>query len=108
VRGRLLAQGGIVLMADGVQFDDTSPVLYVVWDALSGVPLFGERKPFRGEEDLIPLLMRVKEMDVPVIGAVSDKEKGLVPAVAEVFPDVAVGARAYSDMCRTSSASSAT
>ncbi len=33
---RLRAQGGIVLMCDGVQFDERSPVLYLVWDALSG------------------------------------------------------------------------
>ena len=85
---RLRAQGGIVLMCDGVQFDDRSPVLYLVWDALSGQPLFGERKPFRGKDDLVPLLERVRDMSVPVIGAVTDKEKGLVPAVKEVFPEV--------------------
>lgn len=85
---RLRAQGGIVLMCDGVQFDDRSPVLYLVWDAVSGQPLFGERKPFRGEDDLVPLLERVRAMDVPVIGVVTDKEKGLVPAVKRVFPGV--------------------
>jgi hypothetical protein len=87
-RARLRAQGGIVLMCDGVQFDDRSPVLYLAWDARSGTALFGERKPFRGEDDLRPLLERVKAMDVPIIGIVSDKEKGLVPAVEAVFPDV--------------------
>lgn len=88
VRRRLRAQGGIVLMADGVQYDSNSPVLYLVWDALSGEPLFGERKLFRGADDLIPLLERVKAMGVPVIAAVSDKEKGLLPAMSAVFPDV--------------------
>jgi hypothetical protein len=88
VRERLQAQGGIVLMADGVQFDNNSPVLYLVWDAISGEPLFGERKPFRGAADLVPLLERVKAMGVPVIAAVSDKEKGLLPAIAQVFPEV--------------------
>lgn len=85
---RLRAQGGIVLMCDGVQFEDRSPVLYLAWDALSGEPLFGERKLYRGEEDLIPLLEGVRDMNVPVIGIVTDKEKGLVPAVQHVFPDV--------------------
>jgi len=85
---RLRAQGGIVLMCDGVQFDARCPVLYLVWDAVSGQPLFGERKPFRGEDDLVPLLERVRSMDVPVIGVVTDKEKGLVPAVERVFPGV--------------------
>jgi hypothetical protein len=84
---RLRAQGGIVLMCDGVQFEDRSPVLYLAWDAISGEPLFGERKLYRGEEDLIPLLEGVRDMDVPVVGIVTDKEKGLVPAVRHVFPD---------------------
>ena len=88
VRARLRAQGGIVLMADGVQFDSNSPVLYLVWDAVSGEPLFGERKLFRGEDDLVPLLEKVKAMGVPVIAAVSDKETGLLPAIAKVFPNV--------------------
>jgi hypothetical protein len=88
LRQRLLKRGGIVLMVDGVQHDDRSPVLYLCWDALSGTPLFGERKEFRGRDDLIPLLERVKAMDVPVIGIVTDKEKGLVPAVQAVFPEV--------------------
>jgi Transposase, Mutator family len=87
-RQELHAQGGIVLMCDGVQFDDRAPVLYVAWDALSGMPLFSERKPFRSEDDLRPILERVKAMGVKVIAIVSDKEKGLVPAVEAVFPDV--------------------
>jgi len=87
VRARLRARGGIVLMIDGVQFDEHSPVIYLIWDALSGEPLFAERRAFRGADDLRSLLLRVKAMDVPIIGVVSDKETGLVPAVLEVFPD---------------------
>lgn len=88
LRKRLAAQGGIVLMCDGVQFEERSPVLYLVWDAISGEPLFGERRPYRGEDDLVPLLERVRDMRVPVIGVVTDKETGLVPAVVRVFPGV--------------------
>lgn len=84
----LRAQGGIVLMCDGVQFDDRAPVLYLAWDAISGTPLFGERKVFRGEDDLRTILERVKRMDVPIISIVSDKERGLVPAVQAVFPTI--------------------
>jgi hypothetical protein len=88
LRQRLMEQGGIVLMVDGVQYDDRSPVLYLCWDALSGTPLFGERKEFRADPDLRPLLERVKAMEVPLIGIVTDKEKGLVPAVEAVFAGV--------------------
>ncbi len=88
LRERLIAQGGVVLMFDGVQFDKTSPVLYVAWDALSGEVLFGERQSFRGKVDIVPFLERVKAMGVPVIAVASDKERGLVPAVAQVFQGV--------------------
>lgn len=67
LQARLRAQGGIVLMCDGVQFDDRSPVLYLSWDAISGTPLFRERKPDRGEDDLVPLLERVRAMRVPIL-----------------------------------------
>ena len=85
---RLLERGGMVLMVDGVQFDDRSPVLYLCWDALSGSPLFGVRMESRDTEALSGLLQRVKAMGVPVLGIVTDAEKGLVPAVRQVFPQV--------------------
>ena len=60
VRQRLLKQGGIYLMVDGVQFDDRSPVLYLCWDAKSGTPLFGERLSARDGHTMSKLLRRVK------------------------------------------------
>jgi|SRR5580658_1105081 hypothetical protein len=88
VRKVLLEQGGIVLMVDGVQFDDRSPVLYMCWDARSGIPLFGERLEARDAAALKQFLRKVKRMGVPVLGVVTDGEKGLVPAVQAVFPEV--------------------
>ena len=88
VRQLLLEQGGIILMVDGVQFDDRSPVLYMCWDALSGTPLFGERLEARDAAALNQFLRKVKRMGVPVLGVVTDGEKGLVPAVQAVFPEI--------------------
>lgn len=88
VQERLRKQGGIVLMVDGVQFDDRSPVLYLCWDARSGSPLFGERMEERDTDGLSRLLRRVQQMEVEVLGVVTDAEKGLVPAVHKVFPGV--------------------
>ncbi len=95
VRDRLTAQGGIYLMLDGVQFDDRSPVLYLCWDALSGTPLFGQRLEKRDARALSNLLLRVKRMGVPVRGITTDAERGLVPAVCHVFPEVPY------QLCRT-------
>lgn len=86
VREKLRAQGGMVVMIDGVQFDDRSPVLYLVVDTISRTPLFAERHPVRSEKALRPLLERLKAMEVPIKAFVTDMEKGLVPAIRAVFP----------------------
>jgi Transposase, Mutator family len=88
VQQKLREQGGIYLLVDGVQFDDKSPVLYLCWDGRSGTPLFGQRLAKRDTDAVSEMLRRVKRMDVPVLGITTDGEKGLVPAVHKVFPEV--------------------
>jgi len=92
LRERLKHQGGIVLCVDGVHFDEASPVLYVQRDAISGEVLYAERRLAQGKADLVPMLRRsaalAAEIEVPILGIASDKERSLVPAIAEVFPGV--------------------
>ena len=92
LRTRLKGQGAIALSVDGVQYDDRSPVLYVQRDVLSGEVLYAERRLARAAEDLMPMLERsrdlARDIGVPIIGIVSDKERSLVPAIAKVFPDI--------------------
>jgi len=92
LRERLRRQGGIVLCVDGVHFDEGSPVLYVQRDAISNEVLYAERRLARGKQDLVPMLRRsaelAAEIGVPILGIVSDKERSLVPAIAEVFPEI--------------------
>lgn len=91
LRARLAQQGGIVLSVDGVQYDDRSPVLYVQRDVLSGEVLYAERRLARAADDLVPMLERsrdlARDLGVPILGVVSDKERSLVPAIGKVFPD---------------------
>jgi hypothetical protein len=88
VRRRLRKQGGMTVLVDGVQFDEHSPVLYVLEDVISHTMLFAERREVRSAAGLEGLLERLKAMDVPILAFVTDKEKGLVPAIHKVFPDV--------------------
>lgn len=92
LRERLRQQGGIVLCVDGVHFDEASPVLYVQRDAISNEVLYSERRLARRKEDLIPMLRHsaelAAEIKVPILGIVSDKERSLVPAIAEVFAGI--------------------
>jgi Transposase, Mutator family len=88
VQQKLRQQGGIYLLVDGVQFDEKSPVLYLCWDGRSGTPLFGERLMKRDTDAVSEMLRRVKKMGIPVLGITTDGERGLVPAVQRVFPEV--------------------
>jgi len=88
LRKKLRLQGRLVLSVDGVQFDGVSPVLYVVRDVLSAEYLYAERVEKRDASHLEALLLKVKALGIPVTGVISDKEKGLVPAVERAFPRV--------------------
>jgi hypothetical protein len=80
-REKLRKQVGMVVLIDGVQFDDRSPVFYLVIDAISRTPLFAERHAVRSKAGLVPLLRRLEAMNVPIKAFVTDMEKGLVPAI---------------------------
>lgn len=88
VRKKLKEQGMILPVIDGVQFGEGDPVLYLITDALSGYPLFGKELFCRGADELIPFIAQLNELEFPILGVVSDKEKGLVPAIAEALPGV--------------------
>jgi len=82
----LKKQGVIVPVIDGVQFGEGDPVLYLIIDAISKRPLFGKELFCRSADDLVPFVAQLKEIDVPILAVVSDKEKGLVPAIGEALP----------------------
>ena len=82
----LRRQGVIVPVIDGVQFGEGDPVLYLIIDAISKRPLFGKELFCRSADDLVPFIRQIKEIDVPILAVVSDKEKGLVPAIEEALP----------------------
>jgi hypothetical protein len=88
LRAKLRTQGAILPVIDGIQFGEGDPVLYLVIDILSKEPLFGQEMVCRSAEDLVPFISQIKQIDVPILGVVSDKERALVPAIAEALPGV--------------------
>lgn len=88
---QLKQQGGIILSADGVFFDETSPVLFVMRDVLSDEILYVERLDSAEgvlTELLSKMFAKVKACGLPVLGIITDKESSLVAAAREIFPDV--------------------
>lgn len=88
LRERLRQQGAILPVIDGIQFGEGDPVLYLVIDSLSMQPLLGQEMFCRSAEDLIPFIAQIKEIGVPILAVVSDKERALVPAIAKALPGV--------------------
>ena len=88
LKERLRKQGAILPMIDGIQFGEGDPVLYLVIDVLSRQPLFGQEMLCRSAEDLVPFIAQIKEIEVPILAVVSDKERALVPAIAEALPGI--------------------
>lgn len=88
LRARLRQQGVILPVIDGVQFGSGDAVLYLIVDAISRQPLFGQELFCRSAADLVPFIAQLKELDIPILSVVSDKEKGLVPAIEEALPEV--------------------
>lgn len=88
LRSRLQKQGAILPIIDGLQFGNGDPVLYLIFDALSKQQLFGKEFLARSKDDLVPFIAQLKELGIPILGVVSDKEKALVPAIAEALPGV--------------------
>lgn len=88
LKSRLNEQGRLIVAIDAVKFDEGSLPLYVIREVLSGEFLTAKRPELRGREQIASILDRVKELGVPVVGVISDKEAAIVEGVAEAFPGV--------------------
>jgi hypothetical protein len=87
LREKLGEQGRIVLALDGLQPDVGHEVLWVVRECLSGEVLLARSLLSATEESLVNLLREVAgELEVPVVGVVSDGQHPIRRAVARVFP----------------------
>jgi hypothetical protein len=85
---QLRAQGGILLAADGIQPEKGNATLWLFRDLLSGRVLVARHLLSSGREELRPLIVEVKELGVPVLGVISDKQSSICLAVGQELPGV--------------------
>lgn len=88
LRGRLAAQGRIILALDGLQPDVGHEVLWILRDCLSGTVLVARSLLSATAEDLALLLTEVAGMGVPIEGVISDGQHSIRRAVAAALPGV--------------------
>jgi len=91
--GKIVAQQSQVILAiDGLQPQVGHEVLWVIREVISGEILLARPLLSSSSEDLIPLLVEVKQgLNVPIVGVVSDGQTSIRKAVASALPEAAHG-----------------
>ncbi len=82
------ANGGIIISIDGIQPDKGSETIYLVRDVVTGRLLAAENVRSSDTPTLTALLRPIRDLGVPVIGAVSDAQEALLQAIAALWPDI--------------------
>lgn len=85
---QLRDRGKVVLDLDGVKPEKGNKILYLIRDSRSGIVLLARTLKYNSTDQLELLLEEIKLMELDIIGVVSDKQKSIVNAVNNIFPDL--------------------
>jgi hypothetical protein len=80
--------GGIIVSIDGIQPDKGNETVYIVRDALTGRTLSAENVSSSETAVMKQILAPVVELEVPVLGTISDAQESEIKALQELWPDV--------------------
>lgn len=81
----IAAQGGLWLSLDGLAPEGGEPQLWVVREMRSGITLRSGWMSQQDQDAFANFLLPIAALGLPVTEVMSDKQRGLVPAVAKVF-----------------------
>jgi len=79
-------QSGLILGLDGLAPEGGEPQLWLVRELQSGLILRSGWMSQQDQSAFVHFLQPIADLKLPVLAVMSDKQRGLVPAVAEVFP----------------------
>lgn len=82
------ANGGVILSIDGIQPDKGSETIYLVRDVVTGRLLAAENVRSSDTATMMALLRPIRDLGIPVVGAVSDAQESLLQAIAGLWPDL--------------------
>jgi hypothetical protein len=85
LRQAIALQGGYILHLDAT-YEDNSPLLMTGFDAVMDIVLGNIKLPSEKAEGIVPFLRQLQECFGPPLALVHDMSKGILAAVAEVFP----------------------
>jgi len=85
---RVAEQMGLLLTLDGLAPEGGEPQLWVVRELLSGITLRSGWMSQQDQNAFVNFLRPIADLGLRVRAVLSDKQSALLPAVAEVFPEV--------------------
>lgn len=80
------AQGGLILTLDGLAPEGGEPQLWVVRELQTNLTLRSGWLSQQEQATFVHFLQPIADLGLTVLAVVSDKQRGLVPAVRAVFP----------------------
>jgi hypothetical protein len=80
-------QGGLILALDGLAPQGGEPQIWFIRELTSGVTLRSGWLSQQDQPTFEAFLKPLTHLEWPILAVLSDKQKGLVPAVATVFPN---------------------
>jgi hypothetical protein len=83
---RVAEQGGRILSLDGLAPEGGEPQLWVVRELQTQLTLRSGWLSQQDETAFVNFLQPIRDLGLPVLAVLSDKQQGLLPAVAKVFP----------------------
>lgn len=83
---RMAEQSGLILSLDGLAPEGGEPQLWVVRELQTGLTLRSGWLSQQDQTTFVNFLQPIGDWGLRVVAVLSDKERGLVPAVAQVFP----------------------
>ncbi len=78
--------GGLLLSLDGLMPEGGEPQLWLVRELRTALTLRSGWMSAQDEEAFVNFLQPIADLGLPIPAVLSDKQKGLLPAVARVFP----------------------
>lgn len=79
-------QGGLIVALDGLAPQEGEPQIWFIRDLLSGLTLRSGWLCQQDQRTFEAFLQPLTHLEWPILSVLSDKQKGLVPAVATVLP----------------------
>lgn len=80
--------GGMIVSIDGIQPDKGNETVYIVRDALTGRVISAENVTSSETAVMKRILAPAVQLEVPVLGTISDAQESEMKALEELWPDV--------------------